>query len=266
MSAQGKAGRSGPRALPLWAVTGTAMAVVAAAWVGATSSGLVGDLFLPGPADLWSGLQELVTEGYKGRSLGEHIGMSLMRVGAGFVTGAVVGTVLGLGMGAVRWLDAAASPFIEFLRPLPQLAYLVLLIVWLGIGEGSKITMLFLAALPVSAVAARDGVRNVAPERIRAAQALGASRWQVFVHVIAPSALPEILTGARLAAGIVYGTLIAAEIIAGSNGIGWMILDAGRFLRSDYVFAGILIIGVAGLAIDRLLLLVERRVVHWAGR
>ena len=254
------------RSLPSWAVTLLAMAAVAAAWVGVTSGGLVRDLFLPSPADLWSGLQELLDEGYKGRSLAEHIGMSLLRVGAGFVTGAVVGTLLGLGMGTVRWLDAAAAPFIEFLRPLPQLAYLVLLIVWLGIGEESKITMLFLAALPVSAVAARDGVRNVAPERIRAAQALGASPWQVFVHVTAPSALPEILTGARLAAGIVYGTLIAAEIIAGSNGIGWMILDAGRFLRSDYVFAGILIIGLAGLAIDRILLLVERRVVHWAGR
>ncbi len=254
------------RGVPAWIVTLLAMAAVLAMWVGATSSGLVRDLFLPGPADLWSGMQELIEEGYKGRSLLEHIGMSLLRVCAGFVTGAIVGTLLGLGMGSVRWLDAVASPFIEFLRPLPQLAYLVLLIVWLGIGESSKITMLFLAALPVSAIAARDGVRNVAPERIRAAQALGATRWQIFVHVIGPSALPEILTGARLAAGIVYGTLIAAEIIAGSNGIGWMILDAGRFLRSDYVFSGILIIGLAGLAIDLLLLFTERRVVHWAGR
>ncbi len=254
------------RAIPGWAVTLLAMVAMLALWIGATSGGLVRDLFLSGPADLWSGFQELFEEGYKGCSLLEHIGMSLLRVGAGFVTGAMVGTLLGLGMGTMRWLDVVASPFIEFLRPLPQLAYLVLLIVWLGIGESSKITMLFLAALPVSAIAARDGVRNVAPERIRAAQALGASRWQIFIHVTGPSALPEILTGARLAAGIVYGTLIAAEIIAGSNGIGWMILDAGRFLRSDYVFAGILIIGLAGLAIDRLLLLVERRVVHWAGR
>ena len=242
------------------------MGIVVAAWIGVTSLGLVQDLFLPGPQDVWFGLRELLDEGYKGRSLLEHVGMSLLRVGAGFLTGALVGTALGLAMGTVRAVDAIAAPFIEFLRPLPQLAYLVLLIVWLGIGETSKITMLFLAALPVSAVAARDGVRNVVPERVRAAQALGATRWQVFRHVVAPSALPEILTGARLAAGIVYGTLIAAEIIAGSSGIGWMILDAGRFLRSDYVFAGILMIGLAGLGIDRLLVWVERRVVHWAGR
>ena len=254
------------RTMPPWAITILSMAVVGALWVAVTSGGLVQDLFLPGPQDVWGGLQELFTEGYKGRSMFEHIGMSLMRVGAGFLTGAIVGTVLGLAMGMFRTVDAIAAPFIEFLRPLPQLAYLVLLIVWLGIGETSKITMLFLAALPVSAVAARDGVRNLVPERLRVAQALGATRWQIFRYVIAPGALPEILTGARLAAGIVYGTLIAAEIIAGSNGIGWMILDAGRFLRSDYVFAGILIIGLAGLGIDRLLVWVERRVVHWAGR
>ena len=107
---------------------------------------------------------------------------------------------------------------------------------------------------------------NVPPERVSVARALGASQWQVFLHVIMPSALPEILVGARLAAGIVYGTLIAAEIIAGSSGIGWMIMDAGRFLRSDYVFSGIVMIGVAGITIDRLLLLLERRAVHWAGR
>ena len=109
-------------------------------------------------------------------------------------------------------------------------------------------------------------MRNVPEERVRAARSLGATPWQVFRLVVAPSALPEILTGARLALGVVYGTLIASEIIAGSSGIGWMILDAGRFLRSDYVLAGILIIGLAGLALDRLLRLIERRIVHWAGR
>lgn len=254
------------RAVPSWTILLTSIAMVGVLWVGLTEGGLVRDLFLPGPVDLWSGLNELLQDGYKGRSLLEHAGMSLMRVGAGFLTGAVAGTALGLGMGYLPRLNAFAAPFVEFLRPLPQLAYLILLIVWLGIGETSKITMLFLAALPVSAIAARDGVANVPQERIRVALALGATRLQVFRHVLLPSALPEILVGARLAAGIVYGTLIASEIIAGSSGIGWMILDAGRFLRSDYVFVGIGIIGLTGIAIDRALLLLERRAVHWAGR
>ena len=254
------------RALPSWTVTLLSVLVVVAAWIGVTSSGIVRDLFLPGPQDVWSGFTELLADGYRGHPLIDHVGVSLMRVAVGFVTGALAGTLLGLGMGYAPKLNALVAPFVEFLRPLPQLAYLVLLIVWLGIGETSKITMLFLAALPVSAIAARDGVANVPAERVRVAQALGASHWQIFRHVIVPSALPEILIGARLAAGIVYGTLIAAEIIAGSDGIGWMIMDAGRFLRSDYVFVGIGMIGLAGIGIDRLLLLVERRAVHWAGR
>jgi taurine transport system permease protein len=254
------------RIFPVWTITLLSVLLVTIAWIGVTAGGLVRDLFLPGPLDVWSGLMELIDDGYKGRPLLLHVGMSLYRVGAGFVTGALAGTLLGMGMGYMPRLNALAAPFIEFLRPLPQLAYLILLIIWLGIGETSKITMLFLAALPVSTIAARDGVANVALERIKVAQALGAGNWQIFRHVIFPSALPEILVGARLAAGIVYGTLIASEIIAGSSGIGWMVMDAGRFLRSDYVFVGIGMIGLAGIAIDKALLLIERRAVHWAGR
>ena len=122
------------RRLPNWAVTGLSILLVLSAWVAVTQLGLVRDLFLPGPRDLWLGLQELLDEGYKGRTLPEHLGMSLLRVGAGFVTGALAGTALGLAMGVSRRLDAMAAPFVEFLRPLPQLAYLVLLIVWLGIA------------------------------------------------------------------------------------------------------------------------------------
>ena len=253
-------------ALSPWKVTAASVLLILALWLALTQTGAVNDLFMPGPGELWSALTDLVEDGYKSRTLVEHIGDSMMRVLFGFGLGAIVGTLLGLAMGYVPVIDAVCAPFIEFLRPLPQLAYLVLLIIWFGIGEASKITLLFLTALPVSAVAARDGVRNVSATRIQAAQSLGAGSWQIFRHVVFPSALAEIFTGARLAIGFVYGTLIAAEIIAGSSGIGWMIVDAGRFLRSDYVFVGILIIGLMGIALDRLLLTVERRAVHWAGK
>lgn len=249
-----------------WMATALTVAALIGGWLWLSWGGVVSDLFLPGPDELWDAFVDLLDDGYKSRPLWEHIADSLIRVIAGFGTGAVVGTVLGLAMGYSATVDALAAPFVEFLRPLPQLAYLVLLIIWLGIGETSKITLLFLAALPVSAVAARDGVRNVSEARVRVARSLGANRWQIFRYVVFPSALAEIFTGARLAVGIVYGTLIAAEIIAGTTGIGWMILDAGRFLRSDYVFVGILIIGLMGIALDRILLAVETRVVHWAGR
>ena len=210
-----------------WIATALTASALAAGWLWLTLSGVVSDLFLPPPRELWDALLDLLQDGYKSRPLWEHIADSLIRVFAGFGLGAAIGTLLGLLMGYLPIVDALAAPFVEFLRPLPQLAYLVLLIIWLGIGETSKITLLFLAALPVSAVAARDGVRNVSQARVRVAQSLGASEWQIFRHVVFPSALAEIFTGARLAVGIVYGTLIASEIIAGTSGIGWMILDAG---------------------------------------
>ncbi len=254
------------RRLPPYAWTVLSAAILLAAWLACTWGGLVRDLFLPPPGELWDGLVDLIDNGYGGQPLWVHVAYSLERVVAGFLTGAVAGTLIGLAMGYWRPVNAVLAPFIEFLRPLPQLAYLLLLIVWFGIGEGSKIVLLFLAALPVSAVAARDGVRNLPLSRLQVARSLGASDWQIFRHVVFPSALPEIFTGARLSIGIVYGTLIAAEIIAGSNGLGWMILDAGRFLRSDYVFVGILIIGTMGLALNWLLVTLENRLVHWAGK
>lgn len=250
----------------LWPVTVATAAILFVAWAVVTQLGLVDSLFLPGPGLLFAGFIDLLLEGYKGYSLPAHIGISLMRVLLGFGSGAVVGTAIGLGMGQFPRFDAFVAPFVEFLRPLPQLAYLVLLIVWFGIGETSKIVLLFLTALPVSAIAARDGVRSVPRECIQAALSLGASRMQIFWHVTMLSALPEIFIGARLAIGIVYATLIAAEIIAGSNGIGWLVFDAGRFLRSDYVFVGVVLIGLMGLGLDFVLRTLERRIVHWAGR
>jgi taurine transport system permease protein len=246
-------------------VTLASMAAVLGVWFAICASGTVSDLLLPTPVEVFQTAQELLSNGYKGYSLAQHVGFSLERVLGGFGLGMIVGTLIGLIGGSVPAVDAIAAPFIGFLRPLPQLAYFVLLIVWFGIGETAKITLLFLTALPVAAVAARDGVRNVDQMRLRAARALGANPAQIFLHVTLPSALGPIFTGARLALGITYGTLIASEIIAGSTGIGWMILDAGRFLRSDEVFVGIAVIGALGIALDRLLVAAERRVIHWVG-
>jgi taurine transport system permease protein len=247
-------------------VTLAVLVAVGALWVTLTASGVVSDLFLPGPVLLWAGLVDLVENGYRSRSLWEHAALSLKRVLLGFATGAMVGTLLGLAMGYNRRIEAFFNPLVEFFRPLPQLAYLILLIVWFGIGDRAQTILLFLTALPVSSVAAMDGVKSVSIQRVQAARSLGAGGWQIFRYVVFPSALPEIFTGARLAIGVVYATLIAAEIIAGSTGLGWMILDAGRFLRSEYVFVGIVLLGLLGLLLDRLLLAIELRVVHWAGR
>ena len=153
---------------------------IAAMWTIATQLDWVSDLFLPGPDEVWSAFLDILQNGYKSRSLWDHAGLSLERVLTGFVTGAVAGTLLGLGMGYNRKIEALFSPFIEFLRPLPQLSYLVLLIVWFGIGELPQILLLFLTALPVSAVAAMDGVKSTSVQRMQVARTLGASEWHIF--------------------------------------------------------------------------------------
>jgi taurine transport system permease protein len=250
----------------VWLYTAASASFMVALWAGVTWGGLVSPLFLPSPGQVWSGAIDLMQSGYNGTPLSQDIEISLFRVLVGFGTGAVTGTLIGLAMGSWRGFNAAVEPYIEFLRPLPQLGYLVLLIIWFGIGETSKIMLLFLTALPVAAIAARDGVLSVPEQRLQAARMLGANPRQIFFRVVLPSALPEIFIGMRLAIGLVYATLIAAEILAGSDGIGWLVFNAGQFLRADYVFVGVLIIGVMGIGLDRTLVLVERRVVHWAGR
>lgn len=242
------------------------LGLVSLAWIGVTTSGWVQDAFLPSPGSLWAGFVDLITNGYNCCSLLEHARMSLQRVLLGFVTGSITGTCLGLAMGYNRKIEAFFSPMIEFFRPLPQLAYLVLLVILFGIGEEARVILLFFTALPVASVAARDGVKSVSTQRVQAARSLGATELDVFRYVVFPSALHEIFTGARLAIGVVYATLIAAEMIAGTNGLGWMILNAGRYLRSDYVVVGIILLGVLGLLLDRLVASMETRVVHWAGR
>lgn len=249
-----------------WPYTVLSAAVLIGIWLYATLGGLVSPLFLPTPEGVWQGFLDLCGAGYNGTSLGWDIGVSLMRVLIGFGVGAAVGTLVGLSMGLWRSFDKVVEPYVEFLRPLPQLGYLVLLIIWFGIGELSKIMLLFLTALPVAAIAARDGVRSAPLQRIQAARALGANSRQILLRVILPGALPEIFVGMRLAIGLVYATLIAAEMVAGSDGIGWMVFNAGSFLRADYVFVGVIIIGLMGLGLDWTLVMAERRIVHWAGR
>jgi len=235
-------------------------------WIAATSAALVPTYFLPGPGDVWTALVDLLTNGYRGNPFLLHLGLSLLRVSLGFGTGSVVGTVLGVVMGRNRVVEALFTPLIEFFRPLPQISYLVLLIVWFGIGESAQVIVLFLAALPVAAVAARDGVRDASIQRIQVAHSVGATEWQVLRYVILPSALPQMFSGWRLAVGVVYATLVAAEMVGASAGLGWMILDAGRMLSTSYVFVGVFILGIVGLLLYGGMNWMETLVVHWAGR
>ncbi|WP_439604661.1 ABC transporter permease subunit, partial [Shinella sp.] len=156
------------------------------------------------------------------------------------------------------------DPIVEFLRPLPPLAYLPLIIIWVGIGEASKITVIALSMLPSIILSTSAGVRGVSKDHVNAARSLGASRAQVLREVVLPSGVPSILTGVRIALGAGWTTLVAAELVAATSGIGFMIQSAAQFLVTDIVIAGIIVIALIAILLEYIARQIERRLVPWA--
>ena len=223
-------------------------------------------IWLPPPEDVWTRLKDIATEGFRNSSLAEHLGFSLFRVIVGFLLGAIVGIPLGYAMGLSDWFRGWFDPIVEFMRPVPPLALIPLVIIWAGIGEVGKIILLFLAALWIMAIGARAGVSGVRITKVHAAYSLGASKWQIMRHVIIPNSLPEIFTAARVAMGVCWGTVVAAELVAAEKGAGMMIMTASKFQNTDIVIMGIILIGVIGFGIDVLMRLAERWLVPWKGK
>ena len=223
-------------------------------------------VWLPSPEAVWSRLTKIASEGYKNFSLLEHLGWSLLRVVVGFFAGALIGIPLGYAMGLSGWFRGWFDPIVEFMRPVPPLALIPLVIIWFGIGEQGKIILLFLASLWIMTISARAGVSGVNIAKIHAAYSLGASKWQIMRLVIVPNSLPEIFTGARGSMGVCWGTVVAAELVAAQKGAGMMIITASKFQMTDLVIMGIVLIGVIGYAIDILMRISENYLVPWKGK
>ena len=244
----------------------TVVALLVLWWV-ATHQGWIRDIFLPTPekilksfADAWRG------DIQGGKPLPEHFWASLWRVFAAFLLAVVTAIPAGIAMGVSRIARGILDPPIEFYRPLPPLAYLPLIVIWFGIDETAKVVLIFLACFAPLAMSARAGVSSVMIEQINAAYSMGASKWQVIFHVIVPGAMPEIFTGMRIAIGFGWTTLVAAEMVAATEGLGQMVLNASNFLRTDVVIMGIVVIGGVAYLFDLLMRYVERLVVPWKGK
>ena len=255
-----------PGAGKSWHISIISSVLLILLWFSATNLGWVKPLFLPSPQAVSEMFSRLLTEEYSGGTLIEHTGQSLFRIFTAFFLAAATAIPLGLAMGVNRVMRGVFDPPLEFYRPLPPLAYLPLTILWLGIGEEQKITLIFLAMFAPIAISARAGVRSVSLEQIHAAYSLGATRRQINRHVVLMSALPEVLTGLRIGIGFGWTTLVAAEIAAAEKGLGHMILDASEFLASDIVVMGIILIGLIAFSFDLLMRFVERLLVPWKGR
>lgn len=235
-------------------------------WTLVTGMGWVKPLFIPSPLSVLNTFLTTATEGFAGATLLEHTWVSFLRVFGAFMLATAIGVPLGLAMGMNRVARGIFDPPIEFYRPIPPLAYLPLMIIWFGIGELSKVLLIFLSILAPLALGTRAGVRSAAIEQIHAAYSMGASRWQVLQHVILPAAMPEILTSMRIGIGFGWTTLVAAEMVAATHGLGYMVLTASQFLQTSTVIMGIIIIAAIAYAFDMLMRWFERKLIPWKGK
>ena len=240
--------------------------VILIIWDLVTRLGLIKSILLPPPLDVARTFASVVVDGYANKSIFVHIGASVARVLTAFLAAAVVGISLGLLRGRYRWIDAILLVPAEVIRPIPPLGLIPLFILWFGIGEVSKILIIFYYVVLVVMLNTQAGVRGCPQELVRAALSLGASSYQVFRYVVLPAALPHIMTGLRVGMGSALAILVASELLGGDRGLGFVILDASNFFRTKEVFVGIVLIGLLGLVSDRGLNAISRRLVHWEGK
>jgi taurine transport system permease protein len=258
--------RRAPRELGLFTISSLTVALLLWAWWAVTYFGLIEPLFLPSPQAVAKRGWLVLSQGYMDSSLWQHLAASLQRIGLGLLAAVLTAIPLGIAIGRYRIARGIFDPLIEFYRPIPPLAYLPLIVIWCGIGELSKVLLIFLAIFAPIAISTATGVRNVDPSKIRAAQSLGASQAQLIRYVILPSALPEILTGIRIGLGVGWSTLVAAELIAATSGLGFMVQSAAQFLVTDVVILGILVIALIAFSLEMGLRALQRKLVPWHGQ
>lgn len=235
-------------------------------WFGVTALGVIPSLFLPSPVAVAVRLEKIATVGYMDATLWQHLAASLSRIAIALLAAIVFALPTGLAIGRSRVAQGIFDPLIEFYRPIPPLAYLPLIVIWFGIGELAKILLIYLAIFAPIVIATAQGVRNVDPAKIRAAESLGASQGQLIRFVIIPHALPEVLAGIRIGLGVGWSTLVAAELVAATRGLGFMIQSAAQYLATDVVIAGIIVIAVVAVALELGLRALQRRLTPWQGK
>ncbi len=209
----------------------------------------VAPLFLPSPYDTLMALIELSSDG----TLQQSVIASAYRILSGWLAGVVIGIPLGIFMGMVPIVRRICDPYIEFFRFIPPIAFVTLAVIWLGPGEMSKIALIFYTTVFIVTLNTIAGAKATLDLRLQAASALGASRLQILTTVVVPSTVPYMVTGARIAMGNSFLTIVSAEIVAAQEGLGALIWNARNYGRTDWVFAGIIVLGIMGLCFDRVL-------------
>ena len=236
-----------------------ALAGLLLAWEVVARLGWVPVLFLPSPVGVLAETWDMIVSG----ELFVHLGASLKRLLAGFVIGGALGVAVGIAVGFFAVADAVGTPVIAATFPVPKIALLPLLILWLGLGEPSKVAVIALGVFFPMAINTATGVRQADPMLVRAAVSFGARRWSLIRKVILPSALPMIFAGLRLGAGTALLLLVAAEMIAVESGVGFLILHAGNIMATTKLMVGIVVLSLLGVLSHWGLGVLERRAIPW---
>ena len=241
------------------AAAALAFAALLAAWQAAVSFGWISPVFLPSPAEIGRALSDLAVSG----ELWRHLSVSLTRIGLGWLLGTAVGLAAGTAMALFSLARSVGLPMVSALFPIPKIALLPLLILWLGIGETSKVTTIALGVFFPTVIAAYSGIDGVPRNLIRMAQSFDVPFRDIVRKVALPGALPSILAGMRVSASIALLLLVSAEMIGAERGIGAFVLGAGNLMQTDQLMAGVAVLSGLGLAVGTLLSRTERALLGW---
>jgi ABC-type nitrate/sulfonate/bicarbonate transport system permease component len=252
-----RGGGYAPARIPF--ASAAAFAALLAAWWAASASRLAGPVALPPPGEVLAALADLAASG----ELARHVGASLRRLVAGGVLGGVLGALVGLLIGLSSLARAVGLPLVAALFAIPKIALLPLFIIWLGVGEASKVATIALGVFSPMAIAAFSGVDGVDRSLIRMAQSFEIPTSAIVRRIVIPGATPSLIAGTRIAAAIAIVLLTAAEMIGAQHGVGALILMSGNLMRTDQLLAGIIVLAIMGVALSALITLAERRLLRW---
>ncbi len=220
---------------------------------------LVDPVFLPSPAKVWDYFVTSVQDG----SLWPNIWISVQRICLGVFFAVILGVPLGLLCGTFRFAEALIRPLCEFIRYMPVPAFTPLVMVWVGIGEEAKVTLLFIGIFFQLILMVADDAMSVSEDLLNAGYTLGATKWQTMTKILIPAMLPRTMDTLRMMIGWAWTYLVVAEMVAANSGLGYSIMKAQRFLKTDAIFTGILVIGILGLITDRVMFMLNKRLFHW---
>ena len=249
-----------PRRSVLPWLSALGLATFLGAWIAASSGSHTNALILPSPLAVLETFARLTHEKFANYTLQEHLASSLLRFTLGFGAAATIGVPLGLAMGWYRYLDYIVSPLFEAVRFIAPIAWVPFAVLWFGTGIGGPILIIFAGAFPPCLINAYRGARHVDRKLIEAAQTLGANDRRIIFNVLLPASLPAIIAGLRIGAGLGWQSLIGAELIVVSAGVGYLMVQGESNLNTSIVMAGMIAIGLVGAAIDVTLRFIEQRI------